>query len=1653
MNRKMIGKILATMLVITLTFANIILLGTYASKTYASTNNLEKQGTNTNDSNVEFDAYFKDEKGQKIHTNKMDFKDESQKLYLHVSVKKGYLKNPTIQLFGDNNYQVPNFEILDSKENLELVQNIDVNNQTIILKQLNAGTEAIIELPIRTKQEDSFQLGSFIRENQIHFSGSYVSNEAKNIEVKKTTKLRLDLVAEANIEVEQGLQKLFPYQTENKRGLLLQTIVRTSLENNSLPIAQTNLEVMVPVIGTILPEKVIVTANSMKATNGKQEYEFTSQNWNYNEETGKVTIEVRNEAQENKVSWNKEEKDEYVITYLYKEEALNKVAFVEQATTSQTVKAQIIAYNSVDTKVEKTVTGNINLKETLGSNIETTITTNIHELGKGYLYTKSEKEINYEVDTVTDIAVAEFMDSIILENGVDKFLTENQEERITNLGDIITTYYKKLTIAKQNFEKILGTDGTLTIKNGETILGNITKETIADEKGNYVYEFTGNIAEIKIETSKPIEEGRLKINYTKAITGKSAYSKDEMKSFTKLQVNVRTQEDMLTKAGSVVSKTDIALLETSTQIEASINKQELSTVVKNENIEFRVVLKSNDLTCDLFKNPVVEIVLPSYVEEVELGEIKLLYEEELNISNAVVQNRSDGAKAIQITLVGETTKYNTDQLSMGANIVIPTNIIVKNLTPTKNEMAKIYVSNENVSTDERATSGRAYAELELKASAPTGMVTTNTITSYNSKNETVTSMNGQEQVGKLEVGKAARTAKVSMNVINNYEEKANNVSILGRIPFNENKNPADGVELGSNFTTALTSAIHVVSEKLPTIYYSTNAEATKDLNNSANGWVTTMPNASEVKSYLIVFENYNMPVGGSISFGYDIQIPENLSYNQSTYENYVVYFEMLQDGKSITNKEVARKVGLVTGEGPDLQVAIQASVTNGVEVEEGSNITYTIQVKNNGSTEQKNITVTSKIPEGSTETQDASLKEYKAMIGSLAPGESKELQYTVQVNYLIPNYDENGNENGVLTENIVAKGSAKVEGYEKEFTSEQWSNKIVEGWVNIKLSASPIPEEYIRNQGDEIGYFIQVANVNMKEKENMVVKAKLPEGTSFVEAGQKGVFDSTTNTITWNIGKLEAEQVVGITMKVKVDNLTSNTYERDIVNTVILTDGVKEKTSNQVKIKVNIAGLTVAQTSNTNTVAVGEMIEYHITVKNTGKAKATSAKITDELPKGLQYKGAKYTLNGKEYTSNVEKDGIVQISLATLGVGEQADITISALVTKELAEGQEISNKVKVSADNIAEIESNEIKHKISASTGTDDDPSTGGDVVEGTYRVAGVAWLDANGNGEREEQEEKLANIKVILINSENGSVVKDVTTGLEKIQTTSKNGSYTFANIPEGKYIVAFFYDTNQYSPTLYKKQGISEIRNSDAIAMKINYDGKIQNAAATDTLEITSANKNNIDLGLIVSPKFDLKLDKVITKITVQDSKESKVHNYEETKLAKLDINPKYINNTNIIIEYKIKVTNEGRIAGFAKKIVDYLPNDVKFSSELNPDWYETNGVVYNASLANTLINPGETKEIILLLTKKMNENNTGIINNNAEIYEASNELGMADVDSIPGNKVQGEDDLSAADALISLNTGENIMYIAITLTMIVILGVGMYLINKKVLRKIQ
>ena len=311
------------------------------------------------------------------------------------------------------------------------------------------------------------------------------------------------------------------------------------------------------------------------------------------------------------------------------------------------------------------------------------------------------------------------------------------------------------------------------------------------------------------------------------------------------------------------------------------------------------------------------------------------------------------------------------------------------------------------------------------------------------------------------------------------------------------------------------------------------------------------------------------------------------------------------------------------------------------------------------------------------------------------------------------------------------------------------------------------------------------------------------------------------------------------------------------------------------------------------------------------------------------------------------------------------------------------------------------------------------------------------------------------MLINKENSQIVLDKNTNQPKIATTKADGTYSFNQISPGQYMVIFLYDAGKYNITDYQKEGVNVNTNNDAISMKITLDGEKIVAGVTNTIRITNSSQRNIDLGVYVQEKFDLRLDKYISKVTRNTPTiGTDVTEYHNQKVGKVEVLARNVGKSSTIVEYKIVVTNEGGVPGYVKKIVDYLPEGTKFSSELNKDWYisDNNRTVYNNSLESILINPGESKEVSLILSMQITQNNIGtVINNTAEIYESYNDKGLKDIDSTEANMLQGEDDMSQADIVLSIVTGKIILYTTFFVGILAIVVISIIVIKKKVLPK--
>lgn len=758
---------------------------------------------------------------------------------------------------------------------------------------------------------------------------------------------------------------------------------------------------------------------------------------------------------------------------------------------------------------------------------------------------------------------------------------------------------------------------------------------------------------------------------------------------------------------------------------------------------------------------------------------------------------------------------------------------------------------------------------------------------------------------------------------------------------------------------------------------------------------------------------------------------------------------------------------------------------------EGEFIKYNIKVTNISDDEIENVNVKATIPEECIYSEleadynhymgeykynfDESISEKNINIGTLKSGESYNTFYEVKVKD--------------LEESIEQK---QIQTIVETFVNAEKYNRS--SYINIakKSEAKVFLGAFLDNAEDRWNYSLKVESEEDKQVE---VKIKFPKEFKLELRVQAGGQDGThrpiyleTDTNNILIDTIETNKEYWYEGEVDRNLIVESADNKPVVLTAYATAQIDETEyrSNENRIEYESRSVSVTMTSENEgeNVTFSDKIEYVLTIKNTGKTNLKqdevdvfSVDIKDYLPEEIKPISIEY-----DYFEEVEGNWTKKKTAKTID-NRYTDLNGNRLpdvdLTVNIPYNQEIKIKIKATADRVLEKtkiensaivtgtyikakQSNIISHTIIPTT-SEEYYNTKEDTEENSYNgrqgnendqnkdtinngqnennkyISGIVWFDENKDGVKQEDEAKIGGTEVLLIDTNDMNKINSKA-------TTNEDGSYKFDNLTSEKYIIVFKYDTQKYMLTEYKKTDVSENINSDANNQQIKINNETINAGVTDIITIDNS-KENIDMGLIKTGICDLKLDKYITKATVTTGKSTKQYSYNNQKLAKVEIHSKEIEGAKVEVEYKIVVTNEGEVVASPSKIIDYLPQGFEFQKELNENWgIQSGGQLVNTSLSNKKLNPGESCEIVLILTKSMTANTTGQFKNIAEIGEISNSSGLQDKDSTPANKLEGEDDYSEATVIISIGTG-GIIYIGIIIASIGMLLTTIIILNKK------
>ena len=207
------------------------------------------------------------------------------------------------------------------------------------------------------------------------------------------------------------------------------------------------------------------------------------------------------------------------------------------------------------------------------------------------------------------------------------------------------------------------------------------------------------------------------------------------------------------------------------------------------------------------------------------------------------------------------------------------------------------------------------------------------------------------------------------------------------------------------------------------------------------------------------------------------------------------------------------------------------------------------------------------------------------------------------------------------------------------------------------------------------------------------------------------------------------------------------------------------------------------------------------------------------------------------------------------------------------------------------------------------------------------------------------------------------------------------------------------------------------------------------------------------------FDLALRKWVTEAIVTENGQTKVietgHHAEDNpeEIVKVDLRKSKLDSVVVKFRYHIRITNEGEIAGYAKEIKDRIPEGLEFELSDNPNWTMLDdGTIVTDELKDTLLQPGESAEVTIVLKWINSETNMGVKINVAEICKDYNDYGTPDIDSTPDNNVPGEDDIDDAPVMLTVKTGsEDLKYIALITIVLALLSGCIIALRKNIKRQ--
>lgn len=293
-------------IILTMTMTNFIFVGS-SLISYAFDNN-----NKTNNNNIEFNTYFKNEEGENIASLDMLSNNDEAMLYISINVKQeGYL-NGTINLENG-----ANFNLVECDN--QYVESVE--NNTIKLYNITAGTS--VELPVKIKpiKEETYSIGLLDVESKMTLNGIYRDSSERDKKIKATKTLKLQFVDELTQEDIINDTTIITNKVSNVNGeekRVVQLSWNIGTKSNSYPIEEITAKIKTPIVDEKEPQvETQVALNTMTDYNNK-----------YENGVNQITF-TNKKTKEGNITWKNSGSENIILTYLYDKDVQVKDITVE----------------------------------------------------------------------------------------------------------------------------------------------------------------------------------------------------------------------------------------------------------------------------------------------------------------------------------------------------------------------------------------------------------------------------------------------------------------------------------------------------------------------------------------------------------------------------------------------------------------------------------------------------------------------------------------------------------------------------------------------------------------------------------------------------------------------------------------------------------------------------------------------------------------------------------------------------------------------------------------------------------------------------------------------------------------------------------------------------------------------------------------------------------------------------------------------------------------------------------------------------------------------------------------------------------------------------------------------------------------------------